>query len=229
MTIIVYKNSSPMNKAVKEKTQVDTFEGTLRDGTSLVNPHILVEKSTLPVFNYAYIEAFSRYYFVETIINVNNNLWEIVLHCDVLSTYWNSIKEADCIVCRSENKRLDKLIDNEIWTTVDSLYSTIDFPNNPFDSSANDIERYVLIVAGAGTAEKTNTTSVNYTPSTGNTVIGASISKNGISWDSSNSAFWIPTGYTGTWHFYEQTSIIGTTQLVNVAWDGTQWVFTPQT
>ena len=228
MNIILYNNASPSNKAVKELTQVASYDGYLREGTSIVNPHIMVEQATLPIFNYAYIEAFSRKYFVENVLNVNNNLWEIVMHCDVLSTYWDSIKEADCIVSRSEAKRIDKLIDNQIWTTVDSLYATYDFPNTPFANEGGDIERYVVLVAGAGTKEKSNTTLVPFNVS-GETISGIKgISANGISWDWSNQAFWVPIGYTATWTFQCVHTGVLLWQTYTATWDSgnNQWVFT---
>lgn len=231
MNIVLYNNASPTNKAVKDLTQVATLDGYLREGTSIVNPHIMVEQTDLPVFNYVSIESFNRSYFVETIANINVNLWEIVLHCDVLSTYWNSIKEAPCIVSRSETNRIDNLIDNEIWTTVDSLYETITFESEPFKPNENqgDIERYVLIVAGAGTAERSDTISVTYTL-TDPSYIVADISQNGVSYDRQNSAFWIPATPTFTSFTFtiRNTSAVFVPVVYNVTatLNGGTWTFT---
>lgn len=150
MNLVCYNNNSPKNKVTKDLTELFTLTGKLREGTSMVNPTIIVEKTIPPLFNYCYIPDFYRYYFVESINNINNKLWSISLHCDVLSTYWNNIKTCDCIVSRNEFKRINDLRDDEIWTTADSLYSVIQFPNTPFDVQTGTDIRYVMILAGAG-------------------------------------------------------------------------------
>ena len=40
-------------------TQVSTLTGSLRSGTDLVDPEIVVELATLPSFNYVYIMDYS--------------------------------------------------------------------------------------------------------------------------------------------------------------------------
>lgn len=231
MNIILYNNASPMNKSVKDITEVATLSGYLREGTSLVNPHIMIEQANLPTFNYAKIPDFNnRYYFVESIINVSKNLWNIVLHCDVLSTYWNSIKEAECIVCRSENNRIDDLIDNEVWATADSLYSTIEFPNHPFENNSDGIRRYVLLIVGAGSAETSSSYQLPFSVS-GQSITGIrAISANGISWDYSNSCFWIPNNFTQTWTFQIlhilHTGVLTWKNATAVNQGGTTWNIT---
>ena len=46
------------------------------------NPHTLAGG-----FNYARIDGLNRYYFIEDVTYVANDLYEIRLHCDVLMTY----------------------------------------------------------------------------------------------------------------------------------------------
>lgn len=156
MNLVCYNNNSPKNKVTKDLTELFTLTGILREGTSMVNPTILVEKEIPPLFNYCYISEFYRYYFVETITNVNKKLWSISLHCDVLSTYWNNIKTCECIVNRNENKRINDLRDDELWTTADSLYSVVKFPNTPFEVETGTDIRYVLVLAGAGSSGNPN-------------------------------------------------------------------------
>ena len=83
-------------------TLVATLTGTLRQGTDVVDPSIVIEQATLPSFNYVFITEFNRYYFVRDIVNISNNLWELRLHCDVLFSYATDIGELVVDVERNE-------------------------------------------------------------------------------------------------------------------------------
>ena len=109
MTINLYKIISEKNSVKKETgagklTASYTLTGTLKNNTSIINPTIRVEvNSDIVNCNYAYIPEFSRYYFIRDIVNVSNNLWEISMHCDVLSSFWNEIKTNSAILNRVES------------------------------------------------------------------------------------------------------------------------------
>lgn len=106
--VILYTNKSQSNYITKEITAVQTVQCVLRDSVSVTDPVLLLEKSDM-VFagtsvNYAYIEQFGRYYYVTNIISVNNNLWEIHCHVDVLMTYKAQILAQNAVVARQEEK-----------------------------------------------------------------------------------------------------------------------------
>lgn len=153
MTIYLYKNHSSAIEAVKAISLVQTLTGTLRNGTSIVNPVILVELNSVPDFNYMAILEFNRKYFVNNIVSTHNNLWEIHAHCDVLSTFWPDIRVADCIVKRNEYKRTKDLVDSEVWVTAKSKFGVKKFPNRPLNN-VDDLQgkRYVMVLTGAGSA-----------------------------------------------------------------------------
>ena len=83
-------------------TLVSTLTGSLRSGTDLVDPEIVVELDTLPSFNYVYITEFNRYYFVTDIGSIATKLWSIKLHCDVLYSHRARILELECEIDRNE-------------------------------------------------------------------------------------------------------------------------------
>lgn len=153
MTINFYKNYSSTIEAVKATSLVQSLTGTLRNGTSIVNPVILVELNSVPDCNYMEIPEFGRKYFINNIVCTYNNLWEIHAHCDVLSTFWPDIRVADCIIKRNEYKRTKDLVDSEVWVTAKSKFGVKKFPNRPL-SNTEDLQgkRYVMILAGAGSA-----------------------------------------------------------------------------
>lgn len=104
MQIVFYNNSSEKNKLDKSLTIKLTLDGTLKDRTSIIDPVITVELTSFPSnINYMYIPNFSnRYYFINEIISVGNNLWEIHAHVDVLYTYRSRIRGLDAFIDRYE-------------------------------------------------------------------------------------------------------------------------------
>lgn len=52
--------------------------------------------------NYMYIPTFNRYYFIDDIISVRNNLWRIVAHVDVLMSFKKEIFNQTVLINRNE-------------------------------------------------------------------------------------------------------------------------------
>lgn len=97
-------SNSPEIQLTKTVTDESTLTGTLRDGSSVDNPKVLIESSSLPVnINYATIDAFGRSYFITKITNVRNNIWEIELESDVLSSFASQIRANTAIIGKNEN------------------------------------------------------------------------------------------------------------------------------
>lgn len=104
MIVTLYKISDAPNKIRKTLgTAVLSLEGTLKENCSIMDPVIMVYNSGFINANYAYIQAFGRYYHINDIVSVKNDLWEIRLHVDVLFTYAAGILAAPCIVAKSSS------------------------------------------------------------------------------------------------------------------------------
>lgn len=128
---------SNVDEKVVDKTDFleDAFSatGTLKEETSVVRPTILIERSTYPECNYAYISQFKRYYFVTEIVSVRNNLWAISMECDVLNTYKTGIKKCVGFVDRCEVGYNPMVIDNLVTVTSEVDIETIALNNMLFD------------------------------------------------------------------------------------------------
>lgn len=142
-------NNSPNNKIYKDLTSVITLQGTLKNSTSILTPTILLDipvsttLSTLSTANYAYIESFNnRKYFITDIKTVKNNLLEIDMKCDVLSTYASDIVAQTAIVKKHENKYNLYLNDGTFKVYQNPKIQVKKFPTG-FSSS-----EYVLSIAG---------------------------------------------------------------------------------
>ena len=143
-SIIIQRNDSETIKLDKILTTIATLTGVLREGSSIVNPTILVEAdiTTLTDANYLTVSAFGRSYFIKDIISQRNNLVELNCHVDVLSSFAANIRANRGIVFRQENDWNLYLNDGVIEVYQNPIVTTHKFPNS-FNG-----ESYVLALAG---------------------------------------------------------------------------------
>ena len=129
--INLYKNSAEPNKVDKtaELSTVGTISGVLRQECSLINPEIIIQYDKPPDFNYCYIENFGRYYYVENIVSMRQNLWRVRLRCDVLMTYKTQILNLTARIARQQYTYSYRQIDSEIPFTNDPEITVVDIPN----------------------------------------------------------------------------------------------------
>lgn len=104
--IVIMFNNSERNKLEKDTETITTLSGVLKEGTSIIDPVILFqgEVQDFRKANYMYIQAFQRYYFINNMRSIRNDLWEISAHVDVLNSFKNQINNCRGIVKRSKNK-----------------------------------------------------------------------------------------------------------------------------
>lgn len=144
-------NRSSTNTVNKEiGWHTPDIEGVLRDGCSLIDPVILVQASS-PGFhannsNYIYVQEFQRYYYITNIVSVNNTLWELHCHVDVLMSYADQIAEQVAVVSRQERKYNLMLDDGWFMSYQNPIVITKRFSvSAPFET-----QEFVLVVAGGG-------------------------------------------------------------------------------
>lgn len=158
--IIAYTNKSATNVVNKELTPIVTIQGVLKKGASILDPSITIQTDGSDVwrkaFNYMYISAFNRYYYVTNIISVPgtwesptqtnpNTLWEVHGHVDVLMSYQNEIKQQTAVVARQE-KQFNLMLDDGIFMSYQNpkIQTKLFSVANPFEQ-----QEFVLIVAGS--------------------------------------------------------------------------------
>lgn len=144
MKIKLQKNNSENIRM--DKTIVDVLElnGTLRSECSIINPIILIEgeESKIIQSNYVTIPKFNRSYFIVNVTSVRNNIYEISLHCDVLSSFKNEIRNCDGIIGKNENKYNLYIDDGTFKVYSNPAITTKLFPQGFTTQS------FVLTVAG---------------------------------------------------------------------------------
>lgn len=103
MTIQLANYNGEKNKINKQVSFAASLPGTLREGSDVVNPSIMIEAPVDAVcgFNYAYIPEFKRYYFIQNCSAFRAGLTILTMTVDVLYTYKESILNSPAIIVRS--------------------------------------------------------------------------------------------------------------------------------
>lgn len=145
-SISLQLNTSPANSLNKTRSTVYTFTGTLKEGTSIQDPVVLVEHNgAITGVNYAEIATFGRKYFIRDIKNVNNKLWEISLHSDPLTSFAPQIRSCVGIIGKNQHDFNLYLNDGTFKVYQDSYVIQRAFPN-AFDYS--NFSYVIAITAG---------------------------------------------------------------------------------
>ncbi len=115
MTITLYKSGSERNILNRSMTVVKS--ATAINATEVVNietPDILINADpTLIGTDYAYIDNFSRYYFINSFEILNGNQYLLHLESDPLMSFKGGILSSPCIAKRSTSKINPDIEDNQ--------------------------------------------------------------------------------------------------------------------
>lgn len=143
--VIIMENKSEPIKVTKDLVTINTYSGTLKEETSLMDPVIKIECDIARASrcNYLSIPTFNRYYFVRDVRSIRHNLFEFSCHCDVLTSFADSIKACKAIVSRQENNWNLYLNDGVFKVYQNPIILTKEFPNG-FTTP-----EFVLAVAGS--------------------------------------------------------------------------------
>ena len=154
--IDLYKYSGESNRLDKNNylTPIVSVKGFFRDEVSIINPVIRIEYEGVFDINYIYIPKFKRYYFIDDVVSVRTNMWEISCSVDVLMSYSSSIRNMTAFIDRNEFEYNEMIPDdNRIFTPevtedfVDITDDTTIFRNN-FDITGNQISNCCYILNG---------------------------------------------------------------------------------
>ena len=101
-----------------------TIPCSMKTVSSVITPVIEITDPKLgndiPLYNYAYIQDFARYYFIED-IRYDLGVWTLWLRCDVLATYQNDILNSRQYILRSSSDYNPDLIDTLYNTYINSM------------------------------------------------------------------------------------------------------------
>ena len=147
LTASLKVNSSPVEKIGKTLSDGLDFNVTLKEDTSILRPVlILASTAQAPItgYNYMYISDFGRYYFIDDVKSVRNNVWEVSAHVDVLETYKDAILANSAVIKRQQSLYNLYLDDPEFKTYTTQRVQCKRFPANAFNKTLT----YILITNG---------------------------------------------------------------------------------
>ena len=144
MTIEFYVNQSEKNRLDKTLVSAFNLNGELKEDCSIIDPVIKIaaDVSTMASVNYLYIASFGRYYFINNVISINNDICEVHAHVDVLTTYKDEIRAQNAIVARQE-KKWNLYLDDGVFKTYQNPYIITKAFSSGFTS-----QHFVLSIAG---------------------------------------------------------------------------------
>lgn len=143
--IILQRNKSENNRIDKTIENISTVNGVLKADTSIIDPIIIIndDLSKYTTCNYMTIPSFNRSYFINDIISLKNNIFEVHGHVDVLSSFSSQIKANNCIYGKQESNYNLYLNDGSLKIYQNPRVQTKNF------ATGFTTQSYILTVAGS--------------------------------------------------------------------------------
>ena len=141
INIVLYTFSKKEN-STKRPTGGTTFECTLKTQTSILSPVIRLRLEGNPhKYNYAYIPAFERYYYISDSMYVSG-LWEIYLSDDAMASWKTEIGNTSAYILRSSADFNGNIIDGA-YTSLADMLTTTATADSPIDEGVEN-GRFVI-------------------------------------------------------------------------------------
>lgn len=148
-TVNLYSFSKKENSTAVPAGSGTSFRCVLKHDSSIIAPVITLDigTDTAPDYNYAFIPAYGRYYFIDEWSWTENRLWSASMSVDALATYRDVIGSTPLYILRASNAYDGDIIDNtypaKTNSTYQNVYGTDPFTENPADGV------FVIGVAGS--------------------------------------------------------------------------------
>lgn len=112
--IVKFANTDKKRNSTKIITAFPlSLQATIKEPTSITNPVLIVEDTDdILKYNYLMIDAFKRYYYIDDIVSINHNLWEISASVDTLASFRSEILNNEVYVLRSASERNGYIFDS---------------------------------------------------------------------------------------------------------------------
>ena len=141
----LYTNISNDNVLNKNITKIcDITSISLKQSTSLENPVMIIDTTyDLTNCNYAYVEEWDKYFYINNIDLMPGGLYSLSMHVDVLMTYASEILNIPATIERSQNEYNPYINDGTYVSDSREFVSVVNF-----NTGFNDTGEFILITAG---------------------------------------------------------------------------------
>lgn len=151
MNITFYNNYSDNRVVNKSISLLNQFPCAAKEPCSIMTPTIQVSRTTFNQWhsaNYAYLDIFKRYYYIDDMVVQNGGIVEVQLTVDVLMSYKNQISGISTVVARQENINNKYIPDNLAPIRVKRIDSYMKIGELPKTNNC-----YILTVNGGNPNE----------------------------------------------------------------------------
>lgn len=152
-----YRYSKTIDSTQRPSAGATTFPIVLKEPVTITAPVIEISRAAID-FNYCYIPAFNRYYFVQSTTILTNDIIQFALSVDVLATWRDEILAASCYVLRSASDYNLKLVD-DTWTHTTDFTETVTTVALP---DYNSTGCYLITAVNAESSTSANPASTMY-------------------------------------------------------------------
>lgn len=138
-TIRLYNFNKKPNSTAVPVIAGSQYNCTMKTVSSLLSPVIDIADTkgtgAIPLFNYAYIADFGRYYFIDD-VSWSQGIWSLSMHVDVLASFKEDIENSRQYVIRSASDSNPYIPDTAYQTYIDT--------NGSYDSEtlSESVKRY---------------------------------------------------------------------------------------
>lgn len=135
--IVLYNFNKRPNSTKKPPVTLigRTVPCVMKTVSSVITPIVEITdpkgNNSIPLYNYAYIQDFERYYFIED-VRYDLGVWTLWLRCDVLATYQDDIMNSRQYILRSSSDYNPDLIDTLYNTYINGpqSYRVVKYESN---------------------------------------------------------------------------------------------------
>lgn len=126
---VVNDGDNVINKTLTEKLSINI---NLKRDVNITSPEIVLLKNNIKPFseyNYAEIPELGRFYFIDSVTNINNRMESLLLRCDVIETYKAEILASNARFMRKlkSGDYINSQIDYSVVKTMTKINSDIGF------------------------------------------------------------------------------------------------------
>lgn len=143
MTVSFYTTTSPNNKIIKDLGTAYEVENVEPFGDIDLNAPQLLMGTISEIYNYCYIPAYGKYYFVDEPIRTQNGLSVYPLKIDPLMSNASQILELEAVIERQAERFNEYIADGTFIPDTREFIQCVNFTNG-FNSTGE----LILITAG---------------------------------------------------------------------------------
>ena len=153
--VIFYSFAKKRNSTKIPASGGNTYNCILKEPCSISNPTIELNGGNKAAWNYCYIAAFDRYYFISDWVT-DHDRWIAHCKCDVLASFKSTIINSTQYVLRSASKKNTFIVNNAYISTKECEYDHQDILSFPSAYPFGSANSYVLAIANNSNVAKVN-------------------------------------------------------------------------